>query len=377
MLRDSWSAPGSGHHVEQVEIVFAPGAVRARVPAAWEEIVAKTEALQISFLCDPDPSGEIEFVSSVAPVTQLERLPDSWDSWLSKDRHRPLLIPHQVPWRAVYWPRDGRFLWTIHHALLDGRSITAVLRSLIARLAGGEAEELKLSKWHPPSLAAIELAGQMFQKDFPSSSPLLYLTEDSRDGQAVRLLGGVFGEKLGKIAAELEVTAATILIWAWGQALAESLGNESVIVEQVRSGPPQPGTAGFTMHTLPLVIPRAFDAGTGRHLQELRARLLALRSIEGISPDDFPPGVFPDVDHVGSSVIMVERGTLRHLIGGGEMVESIQLHENKGESLMATAHILPDLRLEVEGPGRHGLLEAWIRVLEGLVLPQRTLTARL
>jgi hypothetical protein len=58
-------------------------------------------------------------------------------------------------------------------------------------------------------------------------------------------------------------------------------------------------------------------------------------------------------------------------------VESIQLHENRGESLMATAHILPDLRLEVEGPGRHGLLGAWIRVLEGLVLPRRTLTARL
>ena len=50
MLQDSWSAPSAGHHVEQVEIIFAPGAVRARVPTAWEEIVTKTEALQISFL---------------------------------------------------------------------------------------------------------------------------------------------------------------------------------------------------------------------------------------------------------------------------------------------------------------------------------------
>ena len=375
MLQDSWSASGEGHHVEQVEIIFAPGAVRARVPTAWEEIVAKTEALQISFPHDLDPSGEIEFVSTVAPATQLERLPDSWDSWLLADRHLPLLHPHQVPWRAVYWPSEGRFLWTLHHALLDGRSITAVLRSLIARLAGGEAAELTLSKWHPPSPAAIKLAGKMFQKDFMPSLPPLYLTKDPCDGQALRHLGAVFRENLVKIAAELEVTAATILVWAWGQALAESLGNDSIIVEQVRSGPPQPGTAGFTMHTLPLVIPRASDADTGRHLRELRARLLALRRIEGVSPDDFPPGVFPDLDHAGSSVIMVEHGTLRHLIGGGEMVESVQLHENQGEFLMATAHILPDLRLEVGGPGRHGLLDAWVRVLEGLVLSQRTLTA--
>ena len=31
---------------------------------------------------------------------------------------------------------------------------------------------------------------------------------------------------------------------------------------------------------------------------------------------------------------------------------------------MATAHLLPDLRLEVEGPGRHGLIDGWVRVLE-------------
>jgi hypothetical protein len=176
----------------------------------------------------------------------------------------------------------------------------------------------------------------------------------------------------------LEITAATVLIWAWGQALAKSRATESVIVEQVRSGAPQPGTAGFVMHLLPVLIFRAVEGDRIiRHLQEFRARLLALRVIEGVSQEDFLPGVFPDVNQSGSSVIMVERGTLQYLLGGGKMVESIQLHESKGESLMATAHILPDLRLEVEGPGRHDLLDAWIQVLEGLILPQRTLTPRL
>jgi hypothetical protein len=62
---------------------------------------------------------------------------------------------------------------------------------------------------------------------------------------------------------------------------------------------------------------------------------------------------------------MVERGTLSHLTGV-DFVESLMLHEAKGESLTATAHVLPDLRLEVEGPGRHDLLQRWIGVLERL-----------
>ena len=378
MLRNSLSNPSAGHHVEQVEIHFTPGEWRARVAAAWEETVAKTEALKIAFLINVGESGGIELISPPAIVVQWGNLPEPWDSWLAEDRQRALLRPHQVPWRAIYWPQDGRFLWTVHHALLGGRSITAVLRAFITRLAGGEAEELALSKWHPPSAEVIARARKMFQEDFPVSAPVFSQSDNSSGDLAVRHLGEAFREKLEQTSADLEVTAATVLIWAWGQALAESSGVESVVVEQVRSGAPQPSTAGFVMHLLPVLIFRAVEGDRIiRHVQEFRARLLALRVIEGVSQEDFLPGVFPDVNQSGSSVIMVERGTLQYLLDGGKMVESIQLHESKGESLMATAHILPDLRLEVEGPGRHDLLDAWIRVLQGLILPQRTLTPRL
>lgn len=378
MLRNSLSNPGAGHHVEQVEIHFTPGEWRARVVAAWEETVAKTEALKIAFLTNVGESGGIELISPPAMVVQWENLAQPWDSWLAADRRRALLMPHQAPWRTIYWPHDGRFLWTVHHALLDGRSITTVLRNFITRLAGGAAEELTLSKWHPPSADVIARAGRMFQEDFPVSPPFFSQPDDSSGGPAVRHLGEAFREKLGQTSADLEITVATALIWAWGQALAKSRGTESVLVEQVRSGAPQPGTAGFVMHTLPVVISRAAEGDRiSRHLQEFRARLLALRMIEGVAQGDFLPGVFPDMDHAGGSVIMVERGTLRHLLGDSEMVGAVLLHESKEKSLMATAHILPDLRLEVEGPGRHDLLDAWIRVLEGWITPQRTLTPRL
>jgi hypothetical protein len=149
---------------------------------------------------------------------------------------------------------------------------------------------------------------------------------------------------------------------------------DSVWVEQLRAGAPQAGTAGFTMNLLPILIRRS-EGNPGKELREFRARLLALRDIEAVSPENFPPGVFPDMTGPASSVIMVERGTLRQQVGevaSGELIESLVLHERVGETLMATAYLLPDLKLEVEGPGRRDLLERWIRVLECSLLTLTT-----
>jgi hypothetical protein len=262
----------------------------------------------------------------------------------------------------VYWPEEGRFIWTFHHALLDGRSITRVLRDFLERLAGGNPEPLAVAEWRAPTAESLALAERIFRDGVVRPKEMDFLAEAA--GPAVRCLGNDFARRLESLEAAMEVTAATLLIWAWGQALVEISGAGAVVVEQLRAGAPQPGTAGFTMNTLPVPIRRAGD-NVARSLREFRARLLALRAIESVSPEDFAPGVFPDMDGRSISMIMVERGTLRHM-AGGELVESLVLHEAKGKALMATAHVLPDLRLEVEGPGRHDLLRGWVRVLERL-----------
>ncbi len=366
MLRDSLAERDAGHHVEQVEIIFAPGPWRARVETSWTETVTRTEALRIAFsLENGQPSG-VGPARPPDPLRRWETTPDSWEAWRSADRHRPLLAPGEVPWRAGYWPRTGRFLWTFHHALLDGRSITTILRAFLARQSGQAAADLALAKWQPPTAEAIALADRMFRRDFqlpPAQRPIPVETDE---GAALRFLGAGFRKRLDAVALEVESTTATLLIWAWGQALAEATGTDAVVVEQLRAGLPRTDAAGFTMLTLPVVIPRAADGHVEKSLREFRSHLLALRAIEGVSPADFQPGVFPDLDRVGSSVIMVEKATPQYLMAS-ETVASIVLHEAKGETLMATAHLLPDLRLEVEGPGRHGLLAGWLRVLAQLV----------
>ena len=364
MVWDSHATGEAGHHLEQVEIILARDFSGERVEAAWAETVARTEALRIAFLTvNGIPVG----LERVSPRKQLEleqAEPRSWESWLAADRRRPLLAPHEVPWRAVYWQGARRFIWTFHHALLDGRSIARILRGFLARLTGQDAEDLPLSRWSEPSPQVVAAAGKRFREMPVIAAPAKgQFHPEEPAGPAVRCLGNACAIRLDSRAAAMEVTTASLLTWAWGQALAETNATASVLVEQLRAGPPQSATAGFTMNTLPVVIHRAAASEVATSLRELHSRLRALREIEAVSPDDFPPGLFPNMNAPGASVIMIERGTLHHL-AGGDPVSSLVLHEAKGSTLMATAYRLPDLRLEVEGPGRHRLLESWIGILE-------------
>ncbi len=364
MLKDSLAFPNAGHHVEQVKIRFSQDTKPKQVISAWKGTVAATKALQMAFLTD---EGEAVGWKCVSSALQSEPRLSSWNSQgtcLEAERSQNLLVVDQVPWRVAYQPEERYFIWTFHHALLDGRSITRVLRNFIQRLNGKDAEDLLLSKWHKPSSATLASAEQIFREMAWIPKPATAVSPAESNGSAIRCLGENFALCLESHAAAIGVTAATILTWAWGQALAEASGTAAVLVEQLRAGVPQPGTAGFTMNTLPIVIHRRDSGGeVALNLLQLYSQLRALREIETVSADDFSLGVFPNMDLPGGSVIMIEHATLQHMVGGGR-IESVVLHEAKGETLMATAYLLPDLRLEVEGPGRHRLLESWIGILK-------------
>jgi hypothetical protein len=354
MLRDSLREPAAGYHAEQVEIRFPPSVDGGRVVSAWRETVAQTDALRLAFTWHGENPCGWEFVNPCELRHCSGSPPARWDEWLEADRHRPLLFPQVVPWRAVFWPEEMRFVWTFHHALLDGRSIARIFQGFLKRVNGTMAEPLAVSKWHPPGVEMKSRGDAMLRRVFAGMEAIKTAPPSAiADDLAVRSLGHEFLKQLESQAAIAGVTPATLLIEAWGRALIQRCGAESVVVEQLRSGPPQPGTAGFLMNLLPLRIGQ----------WNLREQLLELRQIESLATDDFSPGVFPDVSGPWSSVIMIERATFAHQVGAAESVESIILHERKGKSLAATAHLLPDLRLEVEGPGRHELLDAWIGVL--------------
>ncbi len=359
MLRDSLAAPDAGYHVEQVEIVLACDFSEKQVTRAWWETVKATDALRTAFHFESGIPGGAFLTSNFPEMEIRDNSPSSWESWREEDRLGEILISGRAPWRMVFWPRERLLIWTFHHALLDGRSIARILSGFLTCIGGGNATRLSASVWHPPSSEAIAAAAAIFQQmngfvtadRFPSSTDA---------GPAVRFLGKPLARRLECHAVEQQASLASLVTWAWGQTMAGFLGTGRVLVEQVRAGAPQPGTAGFTMNVLPIVIEKSGSSTIGG----FHSRLLALREIESVSFADFPHGIYPDIDAPEASMIMVEHGTLQHMVAMPGVAASIQLLERKGDSLIATAHLLPDFRLEVEGPHRHSLLERWVRTLE-------------
>ena len=359
MLRDSLAEPAAAHHVEQLEIVFASGTDAARVDAAWRATVASCEVLRTAF----GETGDEKLAQSLAATwPEMEIHPHSLPcdaAWLEENRLRPVLNSGRVPWRTSFHPTERKWLWTFHHALLDGRSITRILQVFLNHLEDKPCENLSHSLWRPPCAEAVKAATAAFQHIRRDCPPLDWppdLTDDS--APAVRRLGREIAGELETQAVARQVTAATIVTWAWGQALADFLGTDAVLVEQLRAGPPQPATAGFTMNVLPLMIRRSSVAA----LPAFRSELLAMRAFESVSPENFPAGIYPETS--AAPVIMVEHETLPHALREFPEIESVTLHERPADFPSATAFLHPELQLQVEGPHRHDLLARWGAILK-------------
>ncbi len=375
MLRDSLSGPAGGN-IEQVEITFAPDVPAARILAAWNDTTATTEVLNAGFQVTCGEPRHLVAIPGNHVIQPLADCPPCWQSWLAEDRLAPLPLAGGRPWRAAFWPSGRKLVWTFHHALLDGRSIARILRSFQVRLRG-ETEAptgLQAIRRTPPSADQIARAAEFHRRAFAGLEtriPEFPLDPKGVPARVRRTLGGPLTDRLSDTAGALGVTPATLVTWAWGRAFARVSGTNSAAIGQVRSGPPHPGCAGFSMNTVPLVIP-APQTDIPAALRELRQRMLEMREIEQVSPQDLPADVFGTSDSPWpAGVLMVESGTLHHQVGFSPEIESIILHESSTSPLLASAAIFPQLDLEIEADG-HGfgpdalssLIELWVEFLD-------------
>jgi len=377
MLRGSL-AEITGENVEQVEMDFSAGVSIEQVIGAWNDTVARTDALRTGFvMSDGEPAGTLSLIVAT-PVRMESIVPPSWKDWLANDRLEPFPLDGGVPWRAVLWPEAHKLIWSFHHALLDGRSIATILRAFQTRLSGsGDPGTLELGIALAPEpheiAAAVEFHRQAFA-EIEACQPEFPAERGNAAAHVQHSLGAEVAAHLEAAAQRLEVTAPTLITWAWGQAVSCAAGADAVAVGQVRSGPPTPGRAGFSMNTVPLVIQRAQPGSIKPVLLEFREQLLAMRSIENVSPQDLPAGIFQETGGPWpGGVIMVQRGTLHHQVGKTAAIESIVLHEVGAEPLLASAWIHPELQLEVEVSGRpfgarmaQSLLDHWASIVMAL-----------
>lgn len=377
MLTDSLAAGvTSGTHVEQVEIHFKPGISQNCIEAAWRATVMATETLRVAFSVSSGGPDGYRVAAELKDLTIEPEIPTCWETWRETALQQNFLDDRSAAWIASYWPDARRFIWTFHHALLDGRSIARILKNFLQTLDGQPFPTLALTAWRNPTRRSIDAAETYFQTIRPHlARPLFPLaheisTKPVDPRRACHHLGADFAHSLKTaLATQPELSAPTILIWTWGQTLCQLAGVENVVVEQVRCGASPHGEAGagFTMTTFPVLIRRADDGNLMKSLRDFRRDLLELRAIETVSEQDLAPNRFPDLSAAACSVIMVEHGTLRHRIGESTccgVIESIHLHEPTSEWPTASGYIFPTMQLEVEGPGRHELLEKWITCLQ-------------
>lgn len=367
----------NGSNIEQVEIQLAAELPAGQIISAWQDTVSQTEALRTGFVFeDGQPIGMAPL--AVAPALQeIAEIPACWEDWLAADRAQPLPLDGGPPWRAKLWPDARKLVWTFHHALLDGRSIAAILHAFQVRLAGDEPGPLSLAISEPPEPAEIAAAEEFHRQAFSeldAHSAEFPADEKSGPVRIHRSLGREMAENLEAAAAALEVTAPSLLTWAWGQAVATAAGAPAVVIGQVRAGARQDGCAGFTMTTVPLVISRAQAGPVAPVLQEFRRHLLDLRRVEKVPPEELSARIFQETGGPWpGGVVMVERGTLQHMTGGSGAIKAVNLHESSGESLLASAWIRPELRLEVESDGTlygrqaaASLLDHWAAIATAL-----------
>lgn len=345
-----------GANIEQVEMVFGGNVAPDRVVAAWDSTVARTAALRVAFRFEAGEPAGLQALPAPAKIQVERAAPESWSAWLADDRRKSLPLDGGCPWRATFWPEARRFVWTFHHALLDGRSIARILAAFQERLGGGaDPGELKWTAVRLPTAEEIAAAGEFHRAAFADvTAGQLEFPSDlaGTPAKVSRTLGAAMVSRLEDAARRMDSTAATLVTWAWGQAISLAAGAPRVAVGQVRSGPSQPAAAGFSMATVTLVIERAAGDPVETALRNFRERLLEMRRIEHVPLEDLPAGIFQETGGPWpGGIVMVSRGTMQREAARGSAVESLVLHEQGGETLLASAWIHPELTLEVDVDG--------------------------
>ena len=364
MLRER----GTGRNVVQAELRFRQEVSPHRIRQAWLDTVEATVALRSGFIFeDGCPKGWIERQAG-GVCREFATAAEAAEDWLVQDRLEDFPWEDGVPWRTAYWPETGRWIWTFHHGMLDGRSITRILQGFLGRVAGENVPACGPLIWSPAPASAVEQAGTWFSQAMVGAEEAALDFGGGSAGTVSGCGGAVLARELDHAACTHGVTPATILTWAWGQVLARAGGVETVVVEQVRAGVPYPDAAGFTMNTLPVPIARHRAGPAAEAWQPVRAHLLALRGWESLAPEDLP-GVA--VRSLWSGIIMVEKGTLAWQLGteGMTLLEMAHLHEEPAGHLTACAYHWPDLRLEVTVDASVGtaaaklLLDHWLEII--------------
>ena len=385
MVYESTLAARPWVNLEQVVVHLDDEALEpVALGAAWGRVAQRHAALRLRILwrgreqpvqsLAPDPIAPpltVEDWQSLPPAAQDEALA----RFLDADRAVGVDLEQGPSWRVALFRLGARksvMVWTIHHALIDGRSIAMVLQDLFAALADAAA----FADVRPPSLdfagfcAAAEPADtRAAQAHFttaldgfdqpntlaqPQPAPVSPLA--SRHRQIERRLDPDLTAALSARAERAQVTLASMVHAAWGLVVARHSGRGDAVFGVTRSGrhalPGAQDLVGCLINTLPLRLDIATPATVDDLLRQVRAASVAMRPHEFASLTEVRrwaglPATLPLFD----SMVMFERASLTETLRARDPSWSrrrVTLHEEGALPLTLAVHGDPCLAIALE-----------------------------
>ena len=377
-------ARGGGCYIEQILIRFTDRPGPGALEKAWQQTVADTAVLRVVIT---DRSARLSESTSHPWTNHDSTFPiDGFSDLLENDRRTPFPT-NQTPSRCQYWPASGVMLWTVHHALLDGRSMTAILRRFLLHFTGIDPGPAPV--W-PGCLATDPAQSTAAREGLTAHAPA-----PREDEEPFRWNPGVAAadeipwyvrrsipidllDQLRKQASDLSTTLHGIVQWAWGWTLARIGGYDHSVLGVVRSAhwslPQDQVSAAYLMATLPIPTRADGTLNLGESIRHYREAVLAIRDFPLADPREAAAALGRPASHLWDSVIMTENHSLEESVRPNlppGLIDSITIHERTGEPLTASAWLGAQPAIEIEAmPGRFSLAatthlaNSWIKALE-------------
>lgn len=319
MLYHSLSSPDAGVYVNQLTLTLRGELDAGVFEGAWNDLVARHPILRTAFAWE-GLERPLQVVHGQVDVPfrheDLRDLPDREarrvvETESLRDRRRGFELDQAPLQRFILFRLSSDthlLLWSHHHLLLDGWSLSLVLRDVFELYRGrceGRPSSVPPPRPFKEYLDWLEdrrdaKASESFWRRFLSGfhepihldvDPVPGVAESSGPGEHVRELPRPVSDGLGHLARRSRVTLNTVVQGAWAVLLSRYGGGEDLVYGMTVSGrPPQldgvEDMVGMFINTVPMRVEVSAEDRLTEWLRELQRRQNAVREHEHSSLTD-------------------------------------------------------------------------------------------
>jgi len=330
-LLDSPDSPSAGFDIEQMHMVFEERFEQEALARAWSRVVLRHPILASSFRWEgvPEPQQVVNVgVSVTVDFESWEGLDELQRSkrlqeFLLRDRRRAFDMRRAPLMRVqVFAVNETRteLVWTFHHILLDGRSLTPLMRDLFAAydayLSGREPQFGESPRPYADYIRWLDtrdlassrtyfrelLAGKRAPTPLPGAEPAAKPLAEVGYGRSAHYVDASVVRRARELAARTHSTLGTVVHAAWALVLTRYTGDPDVVFGCIRAcrrsalEGKTDSMVGLLMNALPVRVRLEPNRTVAELVAEIRNQSLALRNHEHTSlvqiqaQSDYAPG---------------------------------------------------------------------------------------